>query len=249
MGSSDSEPDVQGAGTPVVGVVSYVEQAKFGVWESPAALIPRSYVDAVVRAGGIPVLLPPVGGAQREIVGRLDGLVLSGGADIDPARYGAERDERTKVVRPERDSYEFTLLNEATAAGLPVLAVCRGMQLLNVALGGSLVQHLPDTVGHAGHMATPGVFGTSQVTTLAGSAIETIAGAQAQVHCHHHQAVDRLADGLRATAWATDGTVEAVESDGDRFLLGVQWHPEENIDDRLFAELIAHARRYRTEKS
>ena len=245
MGSNDSEP--AGAGAPVIGVVSYVESARFGVWESDAALIPRSYVDAVVRAGGIPVLLPPVGGGQREIVARLDGLVLSGGADIDPARYGAERDDRTKVVRPERDSYEFTLLNEATAAGLPVLAVCRGMQLLNVALGGSLVQHLPDTVGHTDHMATPGVFGTSQVTTLAGSAIGTIAGAQAQVHCHHHQAIDRLADGLRATAWASDGTVEAVESDGHRFLLGVQWHPEENIDDRLFAELIAQAKSRRTE--
>ncbi|WP_235916533.1 gamma-glutamyl-gamma-aminobutyrate hydrolase family protein [Antrihabitans cavernicola] len=244
MGSSDSDGPA-----PVIGVVSYVESATFGVWETDAALIPRSYVDAVVRAGGIPVLLPPVGGGQREIVARIDGVVLSGGADIDPARYGAERAERTKVVRPERDAYEFALLAEATAVGLPVFAVCRGVQLLNVALGGTLMQHLPDAIGTSAHLPTPGVYGSRRVTTLSGSKIDDIVGADAQVHCHHHQAIDRLADGLHATAWAEDGTIEAAEADGDAFLLGVQWHPEESIDDRLFAELIAYARRYRTENS
>lgn len=241
MVSNDSDS------APVIGVVTYVEKAAFGPWEIDTALIPRSYVDAVVRAGGIPVLLPPIGAGQRELVRRIDGLVLSGGADIDPARYGQERDERTKVVRPERDGYEFELLTEAVAVGLPVFAVCRGVQLCNVALGGTLVQHLPDSLGSETHLPTPGVYGSTRVTTLAGSRLGEIVGAQLDVHCHHHQAVGTLADGLRATAWSVDGTIEAAESvSDDHYLIGVQWHPEEGVDDRLFAELIAQAEQHRT---
>lgn len=245
MASNDSEQSAP----PVIGVVTYVEKAKFGPWEADAALIPRSYVDAVVRAGGIPVLLPPVGAGQREIVRRLDGLVLSGGADVDPARYGQERDDGTKVVRPERDAYEFELFTDAVDVGVPVFAVCRGVQLMNVALGGTLVQHLPDSLGHPEHLPTPGVYGSNRVTTLAGSTVGDIVGEHLDVHCHHHQAVATLADGLRASAWSDDGSIEAVESTGDdHYLVGVQWHPEEGVDDRLFAELVARAKNYRAEQ-
>ncbi len=230
---------------PLIGITTYVEVARYGVWETDGAILPRVYFDAVARAGGVPVLIPPIGDGQREIVGRLDGLVLSGGADIDPARYGAQAHEQTRNTRPERDEFEAVLLTEAMTAGLPVFAVCRGLQLLNVALGGTLTQHLPDALGHNEHLPTPGTFGTRRIDTRAGSVIARIAGAEVKVHCHHHQAIDKIAPDLRATAWAEDGTIEAVEMDGAN-IIGVQWHPEEDAtDDRLFAALVDEARRYR----
>lgn len=201
-------------------------------------MLPRSYVDAVVSAGGAPVLLPPVGGAYASLVAGLDGLVLSGGADIDPRHYGRQAHEKT-VTRPGRDTFELALLREALSAGLPVLGVCRGFELLNVAYGGTLTQHLPDVVGHTAHQPAPALYGTSRITFSAGSRVAELLGTETKVRCYHHQAIDELAHGLTATGWADDGTIEAVESTGAGFVLGVQWHPEETLDDlRLFQALV-----------
>lgn len=228
------------ASKPLIGISTYVETARWGVWDTPAALIPRAYVDCVVAAGGIPVLLPSVG-ADASALSALDGLVLAGGADVDPTRYGQEPHETAKV-RPERDGFEFALLRAALQAGTPVLAVCRGMQVLNVELGGTLIQHLPEHVG-TGHQPAPAVFGANTVTLAEGSRTAKVLGTETKVHCYHHQAVDRLGSGLLATGWAPDGTVEAVELP-DAFVLGVQWHPEQDSDDlRLFAALVEEARR------
>lgn len=230
---------------PLIGITSYVEVARYGVWETEGPVLPRSYVDAVLRAGGVPMLLPPIGDGHAELVRAIDGLVLSGGADIEPARYDHEPHPKT-VTRPERDAFEFALLEQALAAGVPVFGVCRGMEVLNVAFGGTLAQHLPEVVGHSEHQPAPAVFGPRRVTTADGSTVSAILGAEAKVRCYHHQGVGELAPGLRATAWAEDGTVEAVEGTGDGYVLGVQWHPEEDdSDDRLFAALVNAAIRYR----
>lgn len=231
---------------PLIGLTTYMETARYGVWTTESALLPRVYVDAVEHAGGVPMLIPPAGVGHHEIVARLDGLILTGGADIEPARYGQSAHERTTVIRPERDEFELGLFAAARAVGLPVLAVCRGMQLVNVAFGGTLVQHLPDAVGHDEHLPTPGIFGRHGVTTLAGSRAREAAGDALTVSCHHHQSVDTLGAGLRATAWSHDGTVEALEADDTAgpYLVGVQWHPEEDrADRRLFAALVAAARK------
>jgi gamma-glutamyl-gamma-aminobutyrate hydrolase PuuD len=195
-------------------------------------------VDAVLRAGGVPVLLPPVGTGQAELLHRLDGLILSGGADVVPARYGRPIHPETIGTRPERDSFEFRLARAALAVSLPVLGICRGLQVLNVVLGGTLTQHLPDVVGHAGHRPELGVYGANRIGIGAGSKMAGILGGWVSVRCHHHQAIDRLADGLLAVGHAEDGTIEAIETRGEEFVLGVQWHPEEaHDDDRLFAAL------------
>jgi gamma-glutamyl-gamma-aminobutyrate hydrolase PuuD len=227
---------------PVIGITSYLERARYGVWDHPAALLPRTYPDAIVRAGGVPVLLPPIGDGQAELVRRLDGLVLAGGADLDPARYQQRTHLETVGVRTDRDAFEFPLLAAAIEADLPVLAICRGMQLLNVALGGSLIQHLPDSTGHQQHRPVPGTFGGSTVELAAGSGIAAILGRQTVVRCHHHQATDVPAPTVEVVGHAADGTCEAIELPGKFFVLGVQWHPEENDeDDRLFAALVAAA--------
>ncbi|MCK2221618.1 gamma-glutamyl-gamma-aminobutyrate hydrolase family protein [Actinomadura sp. ATCC 31491] len=225
---------------PVIGITSYVEPATFTVWaDMTVALLPYMYVEQVVRAGGQPVVLPPAGDPAQALRG-LDGLVLAGGGDIDPARYGADPHERTGYVRGFRDDAEFTLLARALEAGLPYLGVCRGLQVLNVALGGSLHQHLPDVVGHAEHSPEPGVFGHLPVTPVPGSRLAKAVGADpVTVPHYHHQAVDRLAPGLSVTATAADGTVEAVELDGTAFAMAVQWHPEAAEDCALFEALIA----------
>ena len=256
---------------PVIGITTYLEPARWGVWDRPAALLPRSYVDGVARAGGAPVLLPPAcphirthelgvsAPAANAVVRAIDGLVLSGGADVDPARYGEPADPRT-VCDPDRDGWELAVLDAALRRGLPVLAICRGMQLLNVACGGSLHQHLPDVVGTAEHQPSPGTFGSTAmrvepssrlartfgstaVRVEPASRLAAITGGRA-VSCHHHQAVRRLGDGLVAAAWAHDGTVEAIEHSGHDFVLGVQWHPEEDAADaRLFQSLVRAASR------
>lgn len=227
------------ASRPVIGISTYVENARWGVWDTPAALIPRTYVDCVVAGGGIPVLLPSVG-SDTTALSAVDGLVLAGGADVDPTRYGHEPHERT-ICRPERDAFEFALLRAALAAATPVLAVCRGMQVLNVELGGTLVQHLPEQVG-TDHQPAPAVYGTTDIT-LTGRAAR-ILGRETKAQCYHHQAIDRLGAGLTAVGWAPDGTVEAIERPGAAFVLGVQWHPEQDSDDvRLFAALVEEARR------
>lgn len=227
---------------PLIGITTYLEQARWGVWDRPAALLPRNYLDGIVRAGGVPVLLPPVGAGHRDIAGRIDALVLAGGADLEPASYGQEPHPRTAKTRPDRDAHEFAVLRAAVDAELPVLGVCRGMELLNVALGGSLRQHLPDVVDHCGHQPETGVFGRSKVTVRDGSLVAGILGAETEVRCYHHQAIDRLGDGLRPTAWTDDGTVEAIELSTADFVLGVQWHPEENDTDiRLFQAIVERA--------
>ncbi len=226
---------------PLIGISAYGEQARWGVWDLPASLLPQNYVDQVAAAEGAPVLLPPVPGAEA-VISRLDGLILSGGPDIEPARYGQQPGPRTTVVRPGRDAAELAFFRAAVSAGVPVLGICRGMQLMNVALGGTLIQHLPDVVGHEEHSPVPGAMGSHEVTPGPGSRLAGILGEGARVvPTHHHQGVDKLGAGLVATAWAPDGTVEAVEIDGP-FAVGVQWHPEAGDDPALFLALIEAAR-------
>jgi putative glutamine amidotransferase len=235
----------EGAGAPLIGISAYCELAKWGAWERPAVVLPRRYADSVAAAGGIPVLLPPLPGIE-DALGRLDGLILSGGGDIDPAHYHAEPAPETSSVREERDAAEFALFAAAMSRRLPVLGICRGLQVINVALGGTLHQHLPDVVGHDGHAPVPGGFGQHVVRVAPGSRLSQILGrGQADTPTHHHQAVDQLGRGLIPTAWAQDGTIEAFEPDAARdgsFMVAVQWHPEAGDDPSLFRALIAAAR-------
>jgi anthranilate synthase component 2/putative glutamine amidotransferase len=227
---------------PVIGISTYREQARWGTWDVPAVLLPASYVDAVATAGGEPILLP-TGATSPDIVSHLDGLVIAGGADLVPESYGQEAGPQTTVVRPDRDASETRLLQVALDRGLPVLAICRGMQLLNVVLGGDLVQHLPDRPGVGEHDPGPGRFTRREVRLAAGSRLATLLGERAAAHCHHHQALGSLGAGLVAVGWAEDGTVEAVERDASDFSVGVQWHPEVGDDGRLFAALVSVTQR------
>jgi len=224
---------------PVIGLTAYCEQARWSHWNRPAVLLPANYAEQVTAAGGIPVLLPPVPGIAAA-VGMLDGLLLTGGGDIDPGLYGAQPDPATSRVSQERDAAELEVLDAAVAAGTPVLGVCRGLQLVNVARGGTLCQHLR---GGAGHTPEPGTFGSHPVRIAAGTRLDGILGANGtgvDVPTAHHQAIDRLGDGLVATAWAEDGVVEAVEpaGAGGPFFVAVQWHPEAGTDPRLIKALV-----------
>jgi putative glutamine amidotransferase len=234
---------------PIVGITSYAEEARWGVWDAPAALIPLAYVRAVEAAGGRPLLVPPSADGVEETLDALDGLIFSGGADLDPASSGAEAHPETNGVRPDRDGAELALLEGALARNMPVLAVCRGSQVLNVARGGDLVQHLPEVVGHEGHKHTPGVFADHDVDVLPGTRLHEVVGEHAPVKSHHHQGYGRLGEGLREAARASDGTVEAIEDPSRRFALGVLWHPEEGEDAGLFRALVEEAQRYREERS
>ena len=225
---------------PLIGISTYREQARWGFWDVPAVLLPASYADAVSTAGGEPVLLP-TGSVTADVVARLDGLVLAGGADVDPARYGEEPGEHTTVTRPDRDASEVAVLQAALDRDLPLLAICRGMQLLNVVLGGTLVQHLPAVPGTEPHQLGLGLYAERKVRTAPGTALDALIGPTATVNCHHHQALDRIASALTPSAWADDGVVEGVEADGRRFCLAVQWHPETSEDRRLFSGLVAAA--------
>jgi putative glutamine amidotransferase len=238
---------LSGGGTgpaPVIGISAYHEQAHWGKWDTEAVVLPWRYPQRVTEAGGVPVLLPPVPGIAG-ILDRIDGLVLSGGGDFDPAGYGAQRHPETTSVRPERDAAELALLSAALERGLPVLGICRGMQVINVAMGGSLHQHVPDLVGHHVHAPVPGSYGAHPVQVAAGSGLAKILGRTEvdTVPTHHHQALDRLGTGLTATAWSDDGIVEAVELDapGCPFAVAVQWHPEVGDDLSLFRALVAAA--------
>jgi gamma-glutamyl-gamma-aminobutyrate hydrolase PuuD len=223
---------------PLIGISTYREQARWGTWHVPAVLLPAAYADAVAAAGGEPVLLP-TGAVSPEVVTRLDGLVLAGGADVDPARYDRPAGPHTTVLRPERDESELIALHAALDRDLPLLAICRGMQLLNVALGGDLVQHLPDLENTGVHDPGAGLYQRRDVRMQDGTRLHELLGDSAPVACHHHQALGRVAAGLTPTAWAEDGVVEGVEADGHRFCLAVQWHPEESQDNRLFDALVA----------
>jgi putative glutamine amidotransferase len=233
---------------PLVGVTSYVEQARFGAWDVPAALIPLSYVQAIERAGGRALVIPPTEEGVEETLDALDGLLLSGGSDLDPSLYGADAHAETRHVRPERDRAELALLRGALARDLPVLAVCRGSQVLNVARGGDLVQHLPETVGNEAHRETAGMFSEHGVKVDPDSRLGGIVGDSVEVKSHHHQGYGELGEGLRVVARADDGTIEAVEDPERRFAVGVLWHPEEGEDAALFEALVAEARDYRVNR-
>ena len=234
---------------PVVGITTYVEPARWGAWELEAALIPFAYVQAVERAGARPLLVPPSEGGVEETLDALDGLLLSGGADLDPQTYGADAHPETNGVRPERDRAELALLEGALARDMPVLAVCRGVQVLNVARGGDLVQHLPDVVGDAKHREVPGVFSEHPVRIEDGSKLGALLGDRAPVMSSHHQGVGTVGSGLREVAWAEDGTVEALEDPDRRFAVGVLWHPEAGEDMKLFEALVVEAKAYREQRA
>ncbi len=226
---------------PIVGVTSYVEQARFGAWDVPAALIPLSYVDAIERAGGRALVVPPTEDGVEETLDALDGLLLSGGSDLDPSLYGADAHPETRHVRPERDRAELALLRAALARDLPVLAVCRGSQVLNVARGGNLVQHLPDLVEHERHRPSPGVYGLHEIRTAKGSLARAVLGERVVVPSYHHQGLGSPGS-LTVTGWADDDSPEVVEDPARRFALGVLWHPEAGEDPRLFEALVAATR-------
>lgn len=246
MSGCDTPPRPAGPRRPVVGVTTYVERARQGVWDVPAAYLQYDYVELVTRAGGVPVLLPPPGAGPApadEVLGRVDALVLAGGRDVDARRYGAEPHEAADPPATDRDEWEIALARVALDRGVPLLGICRGAQVLTVALGGTLVQHVPDLPGAGAHKHGPGEFASHTVRTVTGSRVAAALGADAVVHCYHHQAVERLPAGLHATAHAEDGVVEGVELDGDGFVVGVQWHPEQTLDDlRLMESLVQAAR-------
>jgi gamma-glutamyl-gamma-aminobutyrate hydrolase PuuD len=231
---------------PVIGLTTYAETARMLVWEREFAMLHATYVAATQRAGGIAVLLPPQADGADEVLDRVDGLVLTGGADVDPLRYGQAPGERTSQPRALRDEWETALARAALRRHIPLLAICRGLQILNVALGGTLHQHLPGVTGNDSHQPTPGTFGSVEVTTVPGTRTAGLLGPALRVQCHHHQALARLAPGLTVTGHAADGTVEAAEVTGQAFALGVQWHPEEDREDaRLFTALASAGQRYR----
>lgn len=243
-GEADSSPSE----APVIGICAAVERVSWGVWEGyEVTLAPRGYIKAVQRAGGIAIVLPPDGVAVADpdlLLDRVDGLMLAGGADIDPVSYGAEPHAETKGTWPERDRFELALTRRALERDLPVLGICRGMQLLNVALGGTLMQHLPETLGSEAHRTIAGTFSEHHVRLAPDSLACSAAGVESfVVWSHHHQGVEDLGAGLKVTGWAAeDDLPEAIELPDKRFALGVIWHPEEDEDSKVIAALVAAAR-------
>jgi putative glutamine amidotransferase len=233
---------------PVIGICTALERAKWSVWDQKAYLLPRSYIVAVQRAGGIALMLPPDEALERDpdqVLDLIDGLILAGGADIDPASYGDVAHPETRGTVPERDGFEIALARRALERDLPLLGVCRGMQLMNVAAGGTLLQHLPDSHGHHEHRRNPGTFdGADHDVRLAEGSLAARAAGEL-VHgtkSHHHQGIDRLGQGLEVTGWsAIDELPEAFEMPERRFALGVQWHPEADDRSRLISALVQEA--------
>lgn len=233
---------MSGEGPPVIGLSAYREHASYGVWSQRTDLLCAEYATAVERAGGAPMLLPVQDpGSAAAVVARVDALVVAGGADVDPAAYGERPHERTVNWRPDRDVWEVALLDAAEARGIPVLGICRGMQLMAVRAGGSLEQHLPDRLDSSLHSPDGDAYGDVEVTTVAGSRVREVLGERTTVRCHHHQSVHKH-PGFEPTAYAEDGTLEAMERpDGDGFVVAVQWHPEAGADPRLFEALVRRA--------
>ena len=234
---------------PIIGLTTYLEQAKQGVWDVRAAFLPQQYFEAVTASGAIAVLLPPQpasADAAAAVLDGLDGLILTGGLDVQPELYGAQRHPLTDPARPDRDEWEMALFRGAEERRMPVLAICRGLQLVNVARGGTLHQHLPEVIGTEQHRVGGGVFATNTVEVEDGSALAALVGAgEIEVHSYHHQGVDQLGTGLHVTARDEVGLVQAFESTHDGYLVGVQWHPEQNHEDRrLFAGLVDQAAVY-----
>jgi len=233
---------------PVIGITAYAQEASWGVWTLPAVLIPLAYVEAVERAGGRAVVVPPSDEAVDETLDALDGIVFSGGADVDPAMYGAEAHPETDTPQARRDAGELALMQSALERDLPMLAICRGFQLLNVARGGDLIQHLPEQLGHDDHKEVPGQFSAHPVEVKDGTRLAAAIRARSAVPSHHHQAVGKIGDGLVETAWAADGTLEGLEDPSLRFAVAVQWHPEAGEDQALFETLVHEARAYRSQR-
>jgi gamma-glutamyl-gamma-aminobutyrate hydrolase PuuD len=234
---------------PLIGITTYVTPAKWSYWDTEAALIPVDYVNAVERAGGRALLVPPSEDGVDETLAALDGLLFSGGSDLDPELYDQEPHEETSGIHEMRDRAELALLEAALERDMPVLAICRGSQVLNVARGGDLVQHLPEVVGDEKHKHTPGTFADHDVTLADGTRLGSLLGDRAPVKSHHHQGIGRIGEGLRVAAHAEDGTVEAVEDPDRRFAVGVLWHPEAGDDARLFEELVREAAEYRVARN
>jgi putative glutamine amidotransferase len=232
----------------LIGLCTAVERAQYGAWDVDAFLLQRSYVQAVQRAGGVAVMFPPDPGVEPDqLLDVVDGLILAGGRDIDPAAYGSEPHAETDDPRSERDEFEIALARRAMERDMPLLGICRGMQLLNVARGGTLVQDLPVHVGHEAHRRSVGTFdGNDHPVRLEDGSLA--ARAAGEIHhrtlSHHHQGIAELGDGLEITGWAEDDALpEAVEDPRLRFALGVQWHPEADADSQVVAALVEAARR------
>jgi gamma-glutamyl-gamma-aminobutyrate hydrolase PuuD len=235
------------AAKPVVGVTTYLVPAQWGAWSMEAALVPADYVRGVVRAGGAPLLVPP-GADVDATLAVVDGLVFSGGSDLDPELYGAEAHPETGGVVRERDEFELALMRAALERDVPMLAICRGSQVLNVALGGDLEQHVPDRVGTNVHKEVNGVFAEHDVEVVGGTRLGSLLGERHDVKSHHHQGFGEVGEGLVVAAHAPDGTVEAVEDPTRRFTVGVLWHPEAAEDRALFEALVAEAAAYRAQR-
>jgi putative glutamine amidotransferase len=234
---------------PIVGITTYAEPSvRWGAWDLPTALVPLDYVASVERAGGRALLVPPSLEGIDETLDAVDALVFSGGSDLDPATYGAEAHPETNGVRPERDRAELALLEAALERDMPVLAICRGSQVLNVARGGDLVQHLPDVVGDEKHKHVPGVFADHDVEIDPATRLGGLVGDRVPVKSHHHQGFGRVGAGLLEAARAEDGTIEALEDPSKRFAIGVLWHPEAGEDAALFEALVEEAREYRASR-
>ena len=234
---------------PLIGITSYTEEVSWGVWTEEAAVVPLAYVRSVEAAGGRALVVPPSDDGLDETLDALDGVIFSGGADLDPALYDAEPHPETDTPRQERDRAELRMLRTALDRDMPVLAICRGSQLLNVARGGDLVQHLPEALGHERHKHDPGTFSDHSVDVAVDSKLGDLVGGHAPVKSHHHQGIGRIGEGLREVAWAEDGVVEGLEDPAKRFALGVLWHAEEGEDGALFRGLVDEARRYRAARS
>ena len=235
-------------GAPVIGISSYVEQASSGVWDTRAVFLPWVYAAPVIAAGGAVVVLPPqppTPDAVAAVLGTLDGLYLAGGYDVDPALYGASAHTETDEPRPDRDAWEIALFNGACALELPVLGVCRGAQIANVARGGTLIQHVPDTLGHQGYQGGDAVYRRVSVSVDADSALATLHPPVRDVPVYHHQAIDSLGAGLVVTARSVDGIVEAVEDPSLTFCVAVQWHPERDDLTQIWDGFVAAAAAYR----
>lgn len=241
MVSSGSDP------APLIGVTTYLERAQQGVWDVRAAFLPEQYLTGVTAAGGIALLLPPQDpeAADAAIAG-MDGLVLSGGADVAPELYGEARHPLTDPARVDRDAWELALFRAAERRRIPVLAICRGLQLVNVARGGTLQQHLPESLGTERYRLGGGVFAENEIEVAEGTALAGVLGAgEARVHSYHHQGIDRLGEGLVAAARSDDGLVQAFVDTSAGHVVGIQWHPEENAEDRrLFEDLVSQARAF-----
>ncbi len=234
---------------PLIGLTAYAEDAQWAVWRSRAAVVGWVYIDAIHRAGGRAIMIPPGQEGLDRIIDTIDGLVLAGGQDVNPERYGARSSPETQEPHDDRDATELALVTRALERNLPTLAICRGLQVMNIARGGNLIQHLPDEIGSTVHREVVGEFSRHPVEIASESRLAKVMPPGGVVPSHHHQATGQIGDGLVPVAWATDGTVEALEDPHCDFALGVQWHPEEDPSDALFAEFVSAAGRYRAARA